>query len=252
MALFHGDLTGKQDKTVPLLKNTLANLASFMAGTIAVAIVIRMEMDLGWSFVAIAATSLAVIFAFVLYLLPIHPHRKFGYANIVTAFRASLVSLTAAAVISFENFHQLDAVLWVLVGAVAVALALDGIDGYLARRYHQESELGARFDMEVDAYLILILSVAAATLDKAGAWVLLVGLMRYGFVAAGWLVPRLKSELPPSLRRKAICVVQVATLCFILMPWIDSPVSDVAAAIALGLLILSFAIDTIYLLARRA
>ena len=41
------------------------------------------------------------------------------------------------------------------------ALALDGVDGQVARRTGTASELGARFDMEVDAFLILVLSVAA-------------------------------------------------------------------------------------------
>ncbi|NTJ43919.1 CDP-alcohol phosphatidyltransferase family protein [Agrobacterium larrymoorei] len=251
MAIINGETTDLQATRGLLLKNTLLSLCSFMAGTFVVALAIRVEMELGWSFVASAVASLAAIFAFVLYLLPFHPHRKFGYANIVTAFRASLVSLTAAAVISFESFHHVDAVLWVLVGGVAVALALDGIDGYLARKYRQESQLGARFDMEVDAYLILILSVAAAMLDKAGAWVLLVGLMRYGFVAIGWLLPSLQGELPPSMRRKVICVVQGVSLCFILMPWIDPPLSEIVAGLALGSLIFSFLVDAAYLLTSR-
>src|SRR5690606_30208717 len=151
----------------PLIHNTLANLACLMLGTIIVAIVVRAKMSLGWDFVAAAVLSLSIIFGFVMYLLPSYPHRRFGYANFVTAFRGALVSLTGPTVSCFDSLHQADTVLWVLVGVVVFALALDGIDGYLARKYRQESELGARFDMEVDALLILILSVAAAVLEKA-------------------------------------------------------------------------------------
>ena len=39
------------------------------------------------------------------------------------------------------------------------ALALDGVDGHLARRFDQVSDFGARFDMEVDAALILVLCI---------------------------------------------------------------------------------------------
>ncbi|QCI99442.1 CDP-alcohol phosphatidyltransferase family protein [Agrobacterium larrymoorei] len=251
MALIHGDAPHNLRDRKPLIQNTLAHLACLMIGTIVVALVVRMEMSMGWDFVAAAVLSLSIIFGFVVYLLPSYPHRCFGYANIVTAFRASLVSLTGATVLCFESLQHADTVLWILVGVVLFALALDGIDGYLARRYRQESELGARFDMEVDAFLILILSVAAAMLDKAGAWVLLIGLMRYLFVAAGWFLPVLNGELPSSLRRKFVCVVQVATLCLILVPAVSVPLSSTLAAISLMLLATSFAIDIAYLLRKR-
>lgn len=251
MALIDGVAPNSLRGRKPLVQNTLTHLACLMLGTIIVALLVRTEMSLGWDFVASAVISLSVIFGFVVYLLPKYPHRRFGYANIVTAFRASLVSLTGATVLCFESLHTADTVLWILVGVVVFALALDGIDGYLARRYRQESELGARFDMEVDAFLILILSVAAAMLDKAGAWVLLIGLMRYLFVAAGWTAPFLSSDLPPSLRRKFVCVLQVSTLCLILVPAVTAPVSAYLAAAALTMLVMSFAIDTVYLLRRR-
>ncbi len=251
MALIHGDVPSGLKGRRPLVHNTLAHLACLMLGTIIVALLVRTEMSLGWDFVAAAVLSLSIIFGFVVSLLPGYPHRRFGYANMVTAFRASLVSLTGATVLCFESLHKTDTVLWVLVGVVVFALALDGIDGYLARRYRQESELGARFDMEVDALLILVLSVAAAMMDKAGAWVLMIGLMRYIFVAAGWAAPFLSADLPPSLRRKFICVVQVVTLCLILVPAITVPMSAYLAAVALAMLVVSFAIDVVYLVRQR-
>lgn len=251
MALIQGESLAILRDRKPLLQNTLANLACLLFATIAVAVLVRVEMSLGWDFVVAATLSLSAIFAFVLYLLPQYPHRQFGYANTVTAVRASLVSLTAATVFCFESLQQADTVLWILVGVVLVALALDGIDGYLARRYRQESELGARFDMEVDAFLILILSVAAALLDKAGAWVLLIGLMRYFFVAAGWIAPALAADLPSSMRRKFVCVVQVSILCLILVPAVIAPFSNYLAAAALSALLYSFAADIFYLVRKR-
>ena len=69
-----------------------------------------------------------------------------------------------------------------LVAIGAVALALDGLDGWVARRNNTVSVLGARFDMEVDAFLILVLSVLVVPHARAvGA---AIGLMRYAFVAA--------------------------------------------------------------------
>ena len=212
-----------------LLNETLSILFGLLAGTGIVAVLASFVLPVGWDFVASVILSLALMFALVIYALPAHPHRRFGYANLVTAFRASLVSLTFATVICFERLAAADLALWTLVGVVLAALALDGVDGYLARRYGQESSFGARFDMEVDALLILVLSVAATVLDKAGLWVLLIGLMRYGFVAIGWVWPRLNGELFPSFRRKLICVLQIA-------------------AAALVALVYSFAVDTVFLL----
>ncbi len=93
-----------------------------------------------------------------------------------------------------------------LVTLASVALVLDAVDGQVARRTGTVTALGARFDMEVDAFLILVLSVFVAT--TAGAWVLAIGAMRYGFVVAGWLLPWLRSPLPVSTARKAVAAAQ--------------------------------------------
>ena len=207
---------------------------------------------LGPRVVVAASLVLAAIFGLVLHALPQHGHGRFGYANLVTAIRAAIASFIAAVAVFAEITQAPDALVWVLVALVAVALALDGVDGSLARRYREESALGARFDMEVDAFLILILSYAALALGKAGWWVLAIGLMRYAFVAAMPLVPRLRGELPPSFRRKLVCVVQVAALCLLLVPAIVPPVSTAIAALALVLLAYSFAVDVLYLMTAKA
>ncbi|SIQ93755.1 Phosphatidylglycerophosphate synthase [Rhizobium sp. RU35A] len=202
----------------------------------------------------IAALLLAGIFALVLRGLPAHRHARFGFANLVTSLRAGIVSLVGATVLFSHSFGaaHFDSLIWWTVAAVLFALALDGVDGYLARRYRQQSELGARFDMEVDALLILILSIGATVLGKAGLWVVLIGLMRYAFVMAQWFLPKLRGELAPSFRRKAVCVVQVAVLCLVLVPQVVPPVSTAMAAIALAALLYSFGVDGIALMRRPA
>ena len=93
---------------------------------------------------------------------------RFGPANYVTTIRAILVAL-AAGVIGYPATPE---VLWVVIGLVGVMGALDGLDGWLARRTAMESAFGARFDMETDALLVLVLSVLVWQHEKAGAWVL--------------------------------------------------------------------------------
>ena len=104
--------------------------------------------------------------------------------------------------------------------------------------------------MEVDALLILILSVAAAVLEKAGVWVMLIGLMRYAFVAAQMFLPRLRGGLFVSFRRKLVCVLQIAALCLVLMPFVEPPYSGGICAFALAMLIYSFGVDIAYLLGQ--
>lgn len=167
---------------------------------------------------------------------------RFGEANAVTATRSMLVALTTALVMS--SFAG-EASTPLLVSIVTVALALDGVDGYVARRTGSASELGARFDMEVDAFLLLVLSVYDAAL--VGWWVLAIGLMRYAFVAAGWVLPWMNETLPPRYWRKVVtaaCGIALTIVAAQVLP----PVGNViVAAAALALVAESFVRDVIWL-----
>jgi phosphatidylglycerophosphate synthase len=172
-----------------------------------------------------------------------HPFPRFGLANQVTTLRALLVALVAGTIVVPRQAR-------VAVAAVTlslVATALDGVDGWLARRTGMTSEFGARFDMEVDALLILTLAILVWRYDKAGAWVVLSGLLRYLFVAAGATIAWLREPLPPSRRRQTICVIQVAALIAALTPSIPWPASAIVAAGALAALSYSFLTDTLWL-----
>ncbi|MFC3129271.1 CDP-alcohol phosphatidyltransferase family protein [Coralloluteibacterium stylophorae] len=176
-----------------------------------------------------------------------HPHGRFGAANAVTLLRAVLTCLVGGLLVDAPLLAGSRAWQWGAVAIVVVALALDGIDGWLARRQGLASRFGARFDLEIDALLILLLSVAAWRLDRAGAWVIGAGLMRYAFIGAGRIWPWLAAPLPPSLRRKAVCAVQGGVLCGLLSPWFVPPASQFLAAAALAALCCSFLGDVLWL-----
>ena len=99
--------------------------------------------------------------------------------------------------------------------------------------------------------LILALSVLAWSQDKAGPWVLASGLMRYVFVAGGWLAPWLSHPLPPSRRRQTTCVLQVVALVVTIAPVMHRPASAAVAAAALAMLSASFGIDCLWLWRQR-
>ena len=173
-----------------------------------------------------------------------HPHARFGAANVVTTVRVMLMALAAGLVGQAVR----PAILWWVVAGTALAAALDGVDGWLARRTRTASEFGARFDMETDAALILVLSILVWQHGKAGAWVLLCGLMRYGFVAAGRLLPWLAGPLRSTVRGKTVAVVQIVGLSVALAPLVPVPASAVVAGVTLAALVWSFAIDVVWLL----
>jgi phosphatidylglycerophosphate synthase len=107
---------------------------------------------------------------------------------------------------------------WLVVLVASIALCLDWVDGYLARRLGTATGFGARFDMETDAVMILALAALAWTFGQAGPWVLASGLLRYIFVISGRLWPVLTLPLPPRKRRQSLCVAQAIALILALAP----------------------------------
>lgn len=175
------------------------------------------------------------------------PYGALGWANRVTLGRGVLVALVAGALVG-GAFQQAIG-LW--LGVAVIALLLDGVDGWIARRTHSHSPFGARFDMELDALLILLLCLALMRAEALGPWVLLIGAMRYGFVAAGWLLPWLEAPLYDSFRRKLICVWQVTALLLALTPFTSSLYASLLALGALLSLAYSFGVDVWWLYRRR-
>jgi phosphatidylglycerophosphate synthase len=127
-----------------------------------------------------------------------------GPADLVTLGRASLVGAVAALVANGLAGAALPTATLIVIASVA--LALDAVDGRVARRTGTVSALGARFDMEVDAFLVLVLSIHVATL--VGPWALVIGAMRYAFVAVSWATPWLRANLPTRYGAKVVAAVQ--------------------------------------------
>ena len=169
-----------------------------------------------------------------------------GPADKVTLTRATLVGgVLALTVDSLARPVPVPA----LVGLAAVALALDWVDGQVARRTGTASPLGARFDMEVDAFLILVLSAYAA--GPVGAWVLAIGLMRYAYGAAGWILPWLRGPVPPRHWRKVVAAAQGVVLAVAAAGLLPGPLVSATLVVALALLAESFGRDVGWLWRRR-
>lgn len=194
----------------------------------------------------LAAAAMAVVLGFVLRQAGRHyPHGRFGGCNAVTLIRAGAVTGLAALMMGGGTDG------WAVLAVAGVALAGDGLDGWLARRSGLSSAFGARFDMEVDAALAAVLAGHLWLSGQTGAEILALGLMRYVFVAGFLPFPWLAAPLPPKFGRKAACVVQIAALILLQAPGWPEGVARGIGLVAVAVLCWSFGRDVLWLWRNR-
>ena len=231
----------------PLRASVVTAKALGLVAVVVLASIVRAGLQLGQLYPlkasAVFAGAMLIAIGFV---REHHRFACFGPANEMTTARVMFVAL----VVSFIGEPTLPVVAASAAIATLGITVLDAADGWLARRSGMQSDFGARFDMETDALLIMALAILAWQYGKAGPWVLISGLLRYLFVAAGWVLPWMREPLFPSVRRKAICVVQTAGLILTILPPIVPPASEWLAAVSLAALVYSFLVDTLWLWRR--
>jgi phosphatidylglycerophosphate synthase len=169
-----------------------------------------------------------------------------GPADKVTLARAILVGGVAA--LAVDSLTRPVPVA-VLVGLTIGALLLDAADGYVARRTGTCSDLGARFDMETDAFLLLVLSVYLV--PQVGGWVLAIGGMRYAFVLGIWTLPWMRVTLPPRYWRKVVAATQGIALVVGSAGVLPRSLTVAGLLVALLLLVESFGRDVVWLWLQR-
>ena len=96
------------------------------------------------------------------------------YANWVTAIRLLLLLLIIAI---WSSLHTT-----LLISVLIVIIALDRVDGHLARRFKQESLWGRAFDVEVDSLFVLFCCVYLIVHHSMPLWLIIPGLMRYSYI----------------------------------------------------------------------
>jgi phosphatidylglycerophosphate synthase len=204
----------------------------------------------GWAALSGVLLFTGLLIAVERGLVAYHPHPRFGMANRITLVRAGISCLIAARSIDPDPLGAPER--WLLAAIAVAALLLDGADGWAARRQQLTSAFGARFDMEVDAFAILVLATTVAKVDAVPVWVLAIGAVRYLYLAAGWIVPLLRRSLPADpfadRRRKTIAVVQSIALVIALSPATSAGWAAAVCGSALALLAYSFGADICMLL----
>lgn len=214
------------------VRNGLATSLVLLSALLAVLAATHGLSPLGWG-VGLACGS--VLCASVARGSARYGVRLLGPADAVTLARAT-VACGVAALVAESILTGAPAA--ALVPLAAGALLLDAVDGRVARRTGTVSALGARFDGEADAFLILTLSVHVAHL--VAPWVLVIGLARYAFGALGRLVPWLRGDLPVRYWAKVVAAIQGVVLTVAASGVAPPALTYAALLLALALLVESF------------
>jgi len=156
----------------------------------------------------------------------------YGYANWVSILRLLLVLTAFSLHQSIEDIY--------LFTIFAFSIILDGVDGFLARKFHHETPQGAILDMETDALMVLILAYIHISNGQIHPWILLPASFRYLYA---WIIlfttNDQKKELVPKIVRATIAVFFFIAL---LIPFIsDSLWMEVIVHTSGALIMLSFA-----------
>jgi phosphatidylglycerophosphate synthase len=168
---------------------------------------------LGWQLGWLSASTAAFCFLVLAALIARHSRvRSFGVADVVTLSRGLGVCFLAGLALQAwaGDLARHGVLIMIIMGTLC--LTLDGVDGRVARARGEASAFGARFDVETDAAMLVVLSIAVAALGIAGWWVLAIGAMRYGYVAMSFVVPALRTPLPYRYSAKVIAVGQAVAL----------------------------------------
>ena len=156
-----------------------------------------------------------------------------GVANGLTALRGLLLLglVVASSVLPRYAFLILGIII----------LVIDGLDGYYARKHNTVSAFGDVFDKEIDALFVLTFGVLIVDKHLAGSWILLPGLLRYGYVIGLSFLERRPSPVGKSFRRQFVGMWLMGTLLapFVLPAMIYLPGLLFATTIVLS----SFAVD---------
>ena len=147
-------------------------------------------------------------------------------ANKITILRILLIPFFVVEIIYYVRTG--NAACW-LAGLLsfAVAAILDGVDGYVARRYHQWSELGTVLDPFADK-LLLVSAIVMLSFDNAPylrqipLWLTGIIIGRDLLLGIGAVVVRLvvgKITVRPRLTGKLATVFQMLAVSWILLHW---------------------------------
>lgn len=161
-------------------------------------------------------------------------------ANKVTILRILLIPYFVVEILYYVKDGQEVSRLMALI-CFAVASICDGVDGYIARRYNQKSELGAVLDPLADKLLlvsgVIVLSFDnQPRLESVPLWMTGTIIGRDLVLLLGWIVIHQmvgKVTVRPRILGKIATVLQMAVVLWILLQWHDPVLFYLSLAAAL-------------------
>src|SRR5689334_17000741 len=147
-------------------------------------------------------------------------------ANKITILRILLIPFFVVEALYYvrtgNEVHRLMAII-----SFAVAAICDGVDGYIARRYNQRSELGAILDPLADK-LLLVSGIVVLSFDQrpyfemVPLWLTGTIIGRDILLLAGLVVIQItvgNIKVRPRLIGKAATVLQMVVVLWVLLKW---------------------------------
>jgi cardiolipin synthase (CMP-forming) len=131
--------------------------------------------------------------------------------NLITLGRILLVPVVVWAIAS--NEMQAAFVLFLLAGVS------DAVDGFLAKRFHMKSELGAYLDPLADKVLIVSIYVALGITEAIPRWIVILVVSRDILIVGGIMLAALLGkpmQVKPVLVSKLNTVAQIVYACLVL------------------------------------
>lgn len=131
--------------------------------------------------------------------------------NIITVMRFLLVPAVIYALLCGQWG-------WAFSGFVVAGLS-DGVDGYIARRFNQRSELGAYMDPMADKALLVSVFIVLGYLGELPLWLVVLAVSRDLLIVSGVIMASIMGhpvEMKPLMISKANTAIQIMLAALVL------------------------------------
>ena len=192
----------------------------FFAATFVTAAIMAVVYDrhLAYDFFILTSVSLLPVFGLVTFGIDLLRDRE-GFAlsaiNVPTTLTVLRVVIAPGLALFLLDRHLLLALAAYLVAALS-----DVADGWLARRWRQETQLGSVLDPLVDIVFNLAVFFALAAADLLPRWVFAVAAARYGLLLLGGTYLRLfvgPFRIRPTFFGRAAGVLASSLVAFLIL-----------------------------------
>ncbi|WP_050032914.1 CDP-alcohol phosphatidyltransferase family protein [Halorubrum halophilum] len=168
--------------------------------------------------------------------------RLLGLANAVTLVRGALYAVVAG----FVVVPPATTLAWVPALCYGTGVALDNLDGTVARTVGRETDIGRRLDMAFDTFGFVAAPLVAVVWGLLPVWYLSISAARYVFRGAVWL-RRVRGlpvgDLPDSDLGKYLAGVQMVFVTVALVPPVPTDLVWTLAPVVLAPSLAVFARD---------